>query len=94
MEAKGQIQSVFLSSILLLDSMTLGIVVVEHMAHLLFAREVKNHLNYEHCVFNSEEEFLETRAAGRRNQQFYKQVRGAGLGGSAHLLLHVLKGLS
>ena len=34
-------------------------------------REVKNHLNYEHRVFNSEE-FLKTRAAG--DQQFYKQV--------------------
>ena len=61
----------FLSTILLLDSMTLGIVVVECVAHLLFAREVKNHLNYEHRVFNSEE-FLKTRAAG--DQQFYKQV--------------------
>ena len=84
----------FLSTILLLDSMTLGIVVVECVAHLLFAREVKNHLNYEHRVFNSEE-FLKTRAAG--DQQFYKQVRGAGLGGSTHLFLLVepfLKGLS
>ncbi|XP_051015672.1 DENN domain-containing protein 3 [Acomys russatus] len=34
-------------------------------------REVKNHLNYEHRVFNSEE-FLKTRAAG--DQQFYKQA--------------------
>ncbi|XP_052017641.1 DENN domain-containing protein 3 isoform X2 [Apodemus sylvaticus] len=34
-------------------------------------REVKNHLNYEHRVFNSEE-FLKTRAAG--DQKFYKQV--------------------
>ncbi|XP_013011581.1 DENN domain-containing protein 3 isoform X1 [Cavia porcellus] len=34
-------------------------------------REVKNHLNYEHRVFNSEE-FLKTRAPGE--QQFYKQV--------------------
>ncbi|XP_069456974.1 DENN domain-containing protein 3 isoform X2 [Ovis canadensis] len=34
-------------------------------------REVKNHLNYEHRVFNSEE-FLKTRALG--DQQFYKQV--------------------
>ncbi|XP_047396224.1 DENN domain-containing protein 3 isoform X2 [Sciurus carolinensis] len=34
-------------------------------------REVKDHLNYEHRVFNSEE-FLKTRAAG--DQQFYKQV--------------------
>ncbi|XP_062043922.1 DENN domain-containing protein 3 isoform X2 [Lepus europaeus] len=34
-------------------------------------REVKNHLNYEHRVFNSEE-FLKTRAPG--DQQFYKQV--------------------
>uniref|UniRef100_A0A8C2VUN7 DENN domain containing 3 n=1 Tax=Chinchilla lanigera TaxID=34839 RepID=A0A8C2VUN7_CHILA len=34
-------------------------------------REVKNHLNYEHRVFNSEE-FLKTRAMGE--QQFYKQV--------------------
>nr|XP_019580218.1 PREDICTED: DENN domain-containing protein 3 isoform X2 [Rhinolophus sinicus] len=41
--------------------------------HLLVSifREVKNHLNYEHRVFNSEE-FLKTRAAG--DQQFYKQV--------------------
>nr|XP_033698638.1 DENN domain-containing protein 3 isoform X9 [Tursiops truncatus] len=34
-------------------------------------RGVKNHLNYEHRVFNSEE-FLKTRAPG--DQQFYKQV--------------------
>ncbi|XP_024903359.1 DENN domain-containing protein 3, partial [Pteropus alecto] len=34
-------------------------------------REVKNHLNYEHRVFNSEE-FLKTRAPG--DQPFYKQV--------------------
>ncbi|XP_077800256.1 DENN domain-containing protein 3 isoform X2 [Macaca mulatta] len=34
-------------------------------------RDVKNHLNYEHRVFNSEE-FLKTRAAG--DHQFYKQV--------------------
>ncbi|XP_006830790.1 PREDICTED: DENN domain-containing protein 3 [Chrysochloris asiatica] len=34
-------------------------------------REVKNHLNYEHRVFHSEE-FLKTRAPG--DQQFYKQV--------------------
>uniref|UniRef100_A0ABI7WDV7 UDENN domain-containing protein n=1 Tax=Felis catus TaxID=9685 RepID=A0ABI7WDV7_FELCA len=34
-------------------------------------REVKNHLNYEHRVFNSEE-FLKSRAPG--DQQFYKQV--------------------
>ncbi|XP_008071354.1 DENN domain-containing protein 3 [Carlito syrichta] len=34
-------------------------------------RDVKNHLNYEHRVFNSEE-FLKTRAPG--DQQFYKQV--------------------
>nr|XP_044637044.1 LOW QUALITY PROTEIN: DENN domain-containing protein 3 [Equus asinus] len=34
-------------------------------------REVKNHLNYEHRVFNSEE-FLKTRAPG--DQEFYKQV--------------------
>ncbi|XP_045037482.2 DENN domain-containing protein 3 isoform X3 [Desmodus rotundus] len=34
-------------------------------------REVKNHLNYEHRVFNSEE-FLKTRAPG--DQRFYKQV--------------------
>ncbi|KAM5280988.1 DENN domain-containing protein 3 isoform 1-T1 [Ctenodactylus gundi] len=34
-------------------------------------REVRNHLNYEHRVFNSEE-FLKTRATGE--QQFYKQV--------------------
>ncbi|XP_032981773.1 DENN domain-containing protein 3 isoform X2 [Rhinolophus ferrumequinum] len=41
--------------------------------HLLVSifREVKNHLNYEHRVFNSEE-FLKTRAPG--DQQFYKQV--------------------
>lgn len=38
----------------------------------LFVREVKNHLNYEHRVFNSEE-FLKTRAPG--DQQFYRQVR-------------------
>lgn len=79
---------------LLLDSVTLGTVVVEHVAYLLFVREVKNHLNYEHRVFNSEE-FLKTRAAG--DQQFYKQVRGAGLGGPTHLLLRVdpvLKGFS
>lgn len=60
--------------------------VVQHTAHLLVAREVKNHLNYEHRVFNSEE-FLKTRAAG--DQQFYKQVRGWGLGSSTHLLLCV-----
>ncbi|XP_053414950.1 DENN domain-containing protein 3 isoform X1 [Nycticebus coucang] len=34
-------------------------------------REVKNHLNYEHRVFNSEE-FLKTRAPG--DQRFYRQV--------------------
>ncbi|XP_029410861.1 DENN domain-containing protein 3 isoform X2 [Nannospalax galili] len=34
-------------------------------------RDVRNHLNYEHRVFNSEE-FLKTRAAG--DQLFYKQV--------------------
>uniref|UniRef100_A0A2K6S7M9 DENN domain-containing protein 3 n=1 Tax=Saimiri boliviensis boliviensis TaxID=39432 RepID=A0A2K6S7M9_SAIBB len=34
-------------------------------------RDVKNHLNYEHRVFNSEE-FLKTRAPG--DHQFYKQV--------------------
>ncbi|XP_066121675.1 DENN domain-containing protein 3 isoform X1 [Saccopteryx bilineata] len=34
-------------------------------------REVKNHLNYEHRVFNSEE-FLKSRAPG--DQRFYKQV--------------------
>ncbi|XP_060051903.1 DENN domain-containing protein 3 isoform X2 [Erinaceus europaeus] len=34
-------------------------------------REVKNHLNYEHRVFNSEE-FLKSRAPG--DQQFYKQI--------------------
>ncbi|XP_057591326.1 DENN domain-containing protein 3 isoform X3 [Hippopotamus amphibius kiboko] len=41
--------------------------------HLLVSifREVKNHLNYEHRVFNSEE-FLKTRAPG--DQQFYRQV--------------------
>nr|XP_055169968.1 DENN domain-containing protein 3 isoform X3 [Nyctereutes procyonoides] len=40
---------------------------------LLFSifRDVKNHLNYEHRVFNSEE-FLKTRAPG--DQQFYRQV--------------------
>lgn len=83
-----------LSTMLLLASVTSGIVMAEHMAHLLFVREVRNHLNYEHRVFNSEE-FLKTRAAG--DQRFYKQVRGAGLGGSIHLLLCVelfLKGFS
>ncbi|XP_072805905.1 DENN domain-containing protein 3 isoform X2 [Vicugna pacos] len=41
--------------------------------HLLVSifRDVKNHLNYEHRVFNSEE-FLKTRAPG--DQAFYKQV--------------------
>lgn len=34
---------------------------------------MKNHLNYEHRVFNSEE-FLKTRAPG--DQPFYKQVKG------------------
>uniref|UniRef100_A0A452V3C9 DENN domain-containing protein 3 n=1 Tax=Ursus maritimus TaxID=29073 RepID=A0A452V3C9_URSMA len=50
---------------------------VQHAAlQLLFSifREVKNHLNYEHRVFNSEE-FLKTRAPG--DQQFYRQVRSA-----------------
>ena len=42
----------------------------------VFVREVKNHLNYEHRVFNSEE-FLKTRAPG--DQRFYKQVRRAGV---------------
>uniref|UniRef100_A0A8C9JBJ5 DENN domain containing 3 n=1 Tax=Panthera tigris altaica TaxID=74533 RepID=A0A8C9JBJ5_PANTA len=41
-------------------------------AQTFIQREVKNHLNYEHRVFNSEE-FLKTRAPG--DQQFYKQVR-------------------
>ncbi|XP_034524566.1 DENN domain-containing protein 3 isoform X5 [Ailuropoda melanoleuca] len=43
---------------------------------LLFSvfREVKNHLNYEHRVFNSEE-FLKTRAPG--DQQFYRQPGSA-----------------
>nr|XP_044999691.1 DENN domain-containing protein 3 isoform X2 [Jaculus jaculus] len=47
---------------------------IQHIALQLLVdvfREVKNHLNYEHRVFNSEE-FLKTRAAG--DQQFYKQV--------------------
>ncbi|XP_048214396.1 DENN domain-containing protein 3 isoform X1 [Perognathus longimembris pacificus] len=47
---------------------------VQHVAlHLLVSifREVKNHLNYEHRVFNSEE-FLKTRAPG--DQPFYRQV--------------------
>ncbi|XP_040844501.1 DENN domain-containing protein 3 isoform X2 [Ochotona curzoniae] len=47
---------------------------IQHIAlQLLVAifREVKNHLNYEHRVFNSEE-FLKTRAPG--DQHFYKQV--------------------
>lgn len=38
-----------------------------------FVRDVKNHLNYENRVFNSEE-FLKTRAPG--DQPFYKQVKG------------------
>lgn len=50
----------------------------------LFVREVKNHLNYEHRVFNSEE-FLKTRAAG--DQQFYKQVGAVGL---VHVGVHSL----
>ncbi|XP_033616780.1 DENN domain-containing protein 3 isoform X3 [Fukomys damarensis] len=41
------------------------------VAQMFIQREVKNHLNYEHRVFNSEE-FLKTRATGE--QQFYKQV--------------------
>ncbi|EHB17990.1 DENN domain-containing protein 3 [Heterocephalus glaber] len=47
-------------------------------------REVKNHLNYEHRVFNSEE-FLKTRATGE--QQFYKQHHqlSAALPSSFHL---------
>lgn len=60
--------------------------VVQLTAHLLLAREVKNHLNYEHRVFNSEE-FLKTRAAG--DQQFYKQVSGQGSGGTTRFLLFV-----
>ncbi|XP_020012516.1 DENN domain-containing protein 3 isoform X2 [Castor canadensis] len=47
---------------------------IQHIALQLLVgifREVKNHLNYEHRVFNSEE-FLKTRAVG--DQQFYKQV--------------------
>ncbi|KAM5210866.1 DENN domain-containing protein 3 isoform 1-T3 [Hipposideros larvatus] len=47
---------------------------IQHLAlHLLVSifREVKNHLNYEHRVFNSEE-YLKTRAPG--DQLFYKQV--------------------
>lgn len=65
-------KSVFLGVIRLLDSVLLH-VCGSALDPLLFAREVKNHLNYEHRVFNSEE-FLKTRAAG--DQQFYKQVRG------------------
>lgn len=44
-------------------------------------REVKNHLNYEHRVFNSEE-FLKTRAPG--DQRFYKQVGACGPPGPRH----------
>ncbi|XP_060245275.1 DENN domain-containing protein 3 isoform X3 [Meriones unguiculatus] len=47
---------------------------IQHIALQLLVgifREVKNHLNYEHRVFNSEE-FLKTRAAG--DQRFYKQA--------------------
>lgn len=66
-------KSVFLGIILLLDSVLLHVCGSAHDPPLLFAREVKNHLNYEHRVFNSEE-FLKTRAAG--DQKFYKQVRG------------------
>ncbi|XP_040149519.2 DENN domain-containing protein 3 isoform X6 [Ictidomys tridecemlineatus] len=47
---------------------------IQHSALQLLVgifREVKNHVNYEHRVFNSEE-FLKTRAAGE--QPFYKQV--------------------
>ncbi|XP_045857499.1 DENN domain-containing protein 3 isoform X3 [Meles meles] len=47
---------------------------VQHAALQLLVgifREVKNHLNYEHRVFNSEE-FLKTRAPG--DQRFYRQV--------------------
>ncbi|XP_047277553.1 DENN domain-containing protein 3 isoform X12 [Homo sapiens] len=40
-------------------------------AQTFIQRDVKNHLNYEHRVFNSEE-FLKTRAPG--DHQFYKQV--------------------
>jgi len=38
---------------------------------IFVSREVKDHLNYEHRVFNSEE-FLKTRAIG--DQPFYKKV--------------------
>lgn len=41
---------------------------------LFINREVKDHLNYEHRVFNSEE-FLKTRAPG--DQPFYKKVNSA-----------------
>uniref|UniRef100_A0A2K5E160 DENN domain containing 3 n=1 Tax=Aotus nancymaae TaxID=37293 RepID=A0A2K5E160_AOTNA len=41
------------------------------VAGLIWPGDVKNHLNYEHRVFNSEE-FLKTRAPG--DHQFYKQV--------------------
>ncbi|XP_037354764.1 DENN domain-containing protein 3 isoform X2 [Talpa occidentalis] len=47
---------------------------IQHMALQLLVgifRDVKNHLNYEHRVFNSAE-FLKTRAPG--DQQFYRQV--------------------
>ncbi|XP_022358027.1 DENN domain-containing protein 3 isoform X2 [Enhydra lutris kenyoni] len=47
---------------------------VQHAALQLLVgvfRDVKNHLNYEHRVFNSEE-FLKTRAPG--DQRFYRQV--------------------
>ncbi|XP_069882024.1 DENN domain-containing protein 3-like isoform X1 [Dipodomys merriami] len=52
---------------------TLNCRVQQITLHLLVSifREVKNHLNYEHRVFNSEE-FLKTRAAG--DQPFYRQV--------------------
>ncbi|PNJ18008.1 DENND3 isoform 9, partial [Pongo abelii] len=40
-------------------------------AQTFIQRDVKNHLNYEHRVFNSEE-FLKTRAPG--DHRFYKQV--------------------
>ncbi|KAM4865580.1 DENN domain-containing protein 3 [Thomomys bottae] len=52
---------------------TLNCRVQEIALHLLVSifREVKNHLNYEHRVFHSEE-FLKTRAPG--DQPFYKQI--------------------
>lgn len=53
-------------------------------AVLVFVREVKNHVNYEHRVFNSDE-FLKTRAAGE--QHFYKQVSRVEQAGWASFLL-------